>query len=146
MFAEWNGIMEKCTLEDVLVVQATDTWKDGYSPDYPDSYPNSHACYLHITGSRQIELEILDFETESSYDDLWIFDGDSITMQENSGSQIARLTGNYLSSNEFTSTGSSMTLLLETDAYYNNYKGVHFRFRLMTGEVKTALQIVTIAT
>ena len=130
MFAEWNGKMEQCSTENVLVIQATDTWSDGYSPNYPNNYPDYYACYLHITGSRQIQLEILDFETESSYDDLWIFDGDSITMQD-SGSQIARLNGDSLSSTEFTSTGSSMTLLFETDGSSNDYEGFHFRFKLI---------------
>jgi hypothetical protein len=96
------------------------------SPGYPNAYVSNLDCQWIIrsdSSSYVIVLNLLDFTLESlNYDNLTIYDGPS------SSSPVIQTLGGTVPASQFISTGSSLTLVFQTDDS-GNYKGFNFQYQ-----------------
>ena len=83
------------------------------SPNYPDDYPSSSLCWYNITSPNDlvVSLDITDFQLESSYDYLYVYDG------PNEGERlIGSYTGTLTNIPLIISSGRSLYLVFDTDS------------------------------
>ena len=91
------------------------------SPGYPSSYSDNVNCTWKLVSSHRIKLTFTYFVTESSYDYLYVYDGDSP-----SSPQILKWSGENIGK-VVNSTGQNLFLKFTTD-YSVTYTGFTINF------------------
>ncbi|MPL93178.1 hypothetical protein SDC9_39304 [bioreactor metagenome] len=108
----WDLIAAK--LSDCAVVQCTDTIWDMGGPTRPH-YANENYVYtIQPTGATGVSLDFTEFNLESGYDSLWIYDGTSTT---------SSLIGGYSGTTSpglVTASGNALTLEFHSDGATQN--------------------------
>ena len=86
------------------------------SPNYPNNYPDGQDCSWGITvpDGFLVKVEFSHFNTESSYDNLRIYDGPSSW-----SSLLVTLTGDLSTPREVISTGSSLWFNFRSDGSFS---------------------------
>ena len=98
------------------------------SPKYPNNYPDNERCTWGITvpSGYRIKVVFNEFDTESSYDSLKIFDGPSSLSVE-----IASISGQH-SGPAYISSGSALWFEFSSDVS-NTGKGFHANYTAIHG-------------
>jgi len=100
---------------DIVIVPGTTI----VSPNYPNYYGNNLECQVTITFEAGVTIEFQDFNTESDYDYLRIYDGGS------TNSHLIRTIDGHSIPSPVYSTGNSMTLNFQSDSS-NGDRGFSF--------------------
>jgi len=121
MYQGRDCTIDACELEEL---QATATWQDLYSPNYPNNYNDNANCdWLMESDSAFVTVEVVEIELENEFDSLTVFDGSN-----SDAPVLAVLTGASLQKASVTSSGSTMYALFTTD-YQTSMKGFHLRYK-----------------
>ncbi len=135
----WNKISEKFTKSEIYT--CTDTLYDNGGP--ASNYYNNEDYIATITSdpNEKIRIDFIEFETESGYDFLWLYDGSDTT-----ANLIGQYTGNQIPAS-ISGSSNSLTMRFRSDgqATARGWKAIRKCPTAGTNEPNIHIKLITIS-